>query len=226
MKNKHHLGSWIWLLATFATSALMADETEIFFADRSDEVPPNVLFLIDASGSMSQPVSGTESRMDVLKSSFQSVMDTAPTNLNIGLMHYANHGLGPDYWWSSVKGVNFPITPIDEKVEPLIAASKNADNLPDPATGNTVVRDFLASIVSSWSANGYTPIVDSLYEAARYYRGDSVGWGKGLAALGWAAHPLTYDNAINCTAYKLVGGGTSTAPPATPNNPTCIKHYL
>ncbi|OQX08183.1 MAG: hypothetical protein BWK73_26100 [Thiothrix lacustris] len=225
MKNKHHLGSWIWLLATFATSVLMADETEIFFADRSDEVPPNVLFLIDASGSMSQTVSGTESRMDVLKSSFQSVMNTAPTNLNIGLMHYANHGLGPDYWWSSVKGVNFPITPIDEKVEPLIAASKNADNLPDPATGNTVVREFLASIVSSWSANGYTPIVDSLYEAARYYRGDSVGWGKGLAALGWAAHPLTYDNAINCTAYKLVGGGTSTAPPETPNNPTCIKEW-
>ncbi|MFN3786507.1 MAG: hypothetical protein ACK4RS_06665, partial [Thiothrix sp.] len=87
-------------------------------------------------------------------------------------MHYANHGLGNDYWWSSIKGVNFPPTLADAKVQPLIATHQNADNLPNPAAGNTTVRQFLAAIVSSWNANGYTPIVDSLYEAARYFRGD------------------------------------------------------
>lgn len=39
------------------------------------------------------------------------------------------------------------------------------------------VRDHLKSLVDNLDAETYTPIVDSLYEAARYYRGDSVFWG-------------------------------------------------
>ncbi|UOG91755.1 MAG: hypothetical protein L3K52_16435 [Candidatus Thiothrix sulfatifontis] len=186
-------------------SVLMADETEIYFTDKSGEVAPNVLFVIDASGSMSQVVTGDASgrtRLKVLKDSFQEVMSTAPTNLNVGLMHYANHGLGADYWWSSIKGANFPVTPIDATVEPLITSYQVDDNLPDPATSSTVVREFLSSIVNSWDANGYTPIVDSLYEAARYFRGDSVEWGMDVPKIGWAAHPLTYDNAPTCTAPR------------------------
>lgn len=237
MKNTHHLGSWFWLLAVFASLPLMADETEIYFADKSDEIAPNVLFLIDASGSMSQTVTGTESRMDVLKSSFQSVMDTAPTNLNIGLMHYANHGLGRNYQWSSVKGVNFPITPIDGKIGDTVVdggagmttAYENIYQLaaPQPAL-TTPVRSFLSSLVNSWQADGYTPIVDSLYEAARYYRGDSVGWGKDLPSLGWAAHPLTYSDSLTCKSYNLADGSKSppdSIPPVSPNNPKCIKEW-
>lgn len=195
-----------WLLLTaplLFASVLMADETEIYFTDKSGEVAPNVLFVIDASGSMNQVVTGDASsrtRLQVLKSSFQEVMNTAPANLNVGLMHYANHGLGNDYWWSSIKGTNFPISPIDDKVEPAIAPYKADDNLPNPASDDTVVREFLASIVNSWDANGYTPIVDSLYEAARYFRGDTVEWGMDVPSIGWAAHPLTYDNAPTCTA--------------------------
>ncbi|SEA63513.1 von Willebrand factor type A domain-containing protein [Thiothrix caldifontis] len=189
-----------WLLLTaplLFASVLMADETEIYFADKSGTVAPNVLFVIDASGSMKQVVSGDASgrtRLQVLKDSFQEVMNTAPSNLNVGLMHYANHGLGNDYWWSSIKGTNFPISPIDGEVPAL-----GDDNLPDPAAG-TVVREFLADIVHDWEANGYTPIVDSLYEAARYFRGDTVEWGMDVPTIGWAAHPLTYDNAPTCSA--------------------------
>ncbi len=194
-----------WLLLTapllFAT-VLMADETEIYFTDKSGEVAPNVLFVIDASGSMSQVVTGDASsrtRLQVLKDSFQEVMNTAPANLNVGLMHYANHGLGNDYWWSSIKGANFPVSPIDAVVKPLIETHQASDNLPNPATDTTTVRAFLASIVNSWSANGYTPIVDSLYEAARYFRGETVKWGMDVPSIGWAAHPLTYENAPICT---------------------------
>ncbi|UOG91756.1 MAG: hypothetical protein L3K52_16440 [Candidatus Thiothrix sulfatifontis] len=197
---------WLLLAAPLLfASILMADETEIYFTDKSGEVAPNVLFVIDASGSMSQVVTGDASgrtRLKVLKDSFQEVMSTAPTNLNVGLMHYANHGLGADYWWSSIKGANFPVTPIDATVEPLITSYQVDDNLPDPATSSTVVREFLSSIVNSWDANGYTPIVDSLYEAARYFRGDSVEWGMDVPKIGWAAHPLTYDNAPTCTAPR------------------------
>lgn len=204
MKNKHHLlSSWLLVAALWPASSLIADETEIYFTDKSGEVAPNVLFVIDASGSMRQVVTGdatSRTRLQVLKDSFQEVMNTAPANLNVGLMHYANHGLGNDYWWSAIKGVNFPISPIDAPVKPLIDTYQAADNLPNPATSTTVVREFMASIVSSWSANGYTPIVDSLYEAARYFRGETVKWGMDVPRIGWAAHPLTYDNAPTCTA--------------------------
>ncbi len=193
------------MAALLPASILMADETEIYFTDKSGEVAPNVLFVIDASGSMRQVVTGdatSRTRLQVLKDSFQEVMNTAPANLNVGLMHYANHGLGEDYWWSSIKGTNFPISPIDGVVQPLIESYGNSDNLPNPAPApaSTAVRSFLASIVNSWDANGYTPIVDSLYEAARYFRGEPVKWGMDVPRIGWAAHPLTYDNAPTCTA--------------------------
>lgn len=186
----------------YATT-LPADETEILF--KAGGVAPNVLFLIDASGSMRQrDVGGNNAptRMEVLQSSFSTVMDTAPANLNIGLMHYANHGLNANvYWWSSIKGINFPITPISAKVQPLLASHQHTDNLPDPA-GDPVVRTFFKTIVNSWAANGYTPIVDALYEAARYYRGDAVLWGKDTPATAWAAHPLTYQNNLTCTSHR------------------------
>lgn len=205
MKNKHYGSLLLLLLCPMLFAPVEADETEIYFADKSSEVKPNILFLIDASGSMKQTVTTDtqvpqRSRMQILKDSFSEVMSTAPPNLNVGLMHYANHGLGNDYWWSSLKGVNFPATPIDAKVESLIAPYKASDNLPNPATGDTTVREFLASVVNNWSANGYTPIVDSLYEASRYYRGDFVGWGRDVPSLGWAAHPLTYDTGLSCSA--------------------------
>ncbi|WP_028487682.1 PilC/PilY family type IV pilus protein [Thiothrix lacustris] len=235
MKNKHHLMGWLLLaVALSPVSVVMADETEIYFADKSGDVSPNVLFLIDASGSMSQIVTGSDSRMDVLKSSFKNVMDNAPANLNVGLMHYANHGLGADYWWSSVKGVNFPVSPIDSAISSPITdggagmtdAYENLYKLPDPQPAlTTPVRTFLSDVVNSWDADGYTPIVDSMYEAARYYRGDQLGWGLGLPTLGWAAHPLTYENSISCTAYQTASGGTSATPPVSPNNPTCVKEW-
>ncbi len=203
--KRHALQLLMFMMPLLFVSALLADETEIYFSDKSGDVPPNVLFLIDASGSMGQVVSTDtaspqRTRMQILKDSFDTVMSSAPSNLNVGLMHYANHGLGEDYWWSSIKGVNFPITAVDKKVEPLISTYQNSDNLPNPATGNTTVRNFLADVVDSWSSNGYTPIVDSLYEAAHYWRGESVMWGLGPSSIGWAAHPMTYDTAIACSA--------------------------
>ena len=120
---------WRWLCLCapllFATT-LMADETEIYFADKSGDVPPNVLFLIDSSGSMKSLVAGDvagRSRLQILKDTFAQVMKSAPSNLNVGLMHYADEILQSNspYYWNSIKGVNFPATPIDDPVEPLLA---------------------------------------------------------------------------------------------------------
>ncbi len=49
----------------------------------------------------------------------------------------------------------------------------------DSTAGGTTtpMRTVLTSMVDSIQASAYTPIVDSLYEAALYYRGDAMAWG-------------------------------------------------
>jgi hypothetical protein len=182
----------------------MADETEIFSQNEASKVNANILFLLDASGSMNQTLSnsGGRSRMQVLKDTFREVLDSAPNNVNIGLMHYANANQLPSYAWSAIKGVNFPVTPIDDQAADVIGAAASSDNLIDPPAGMPV-RAFLADIVDGWQSAGYTPIVDSLYEAARYFRGESLVWGKHKPAYSWAAHPSTYTGSLTCSSQHL-----------------------
>lgn len=189
------------LICSCGSMLSVADETEIFAQNEASKVNANILFLLDASGSMNQILSnsGGRSRMQVLKDTFREVLDNAPANVNIGLMHYANADLLPSYSWSAIKGVNFPVSPIDQQASSIIGSDASSDNLIDPPAGMPV-RAFLADIVDGWQSAGYTPIVDSLYEAARYFRGESPVWGKHTAAYSWAAHPATYTGSLTCTS--------------------------
>lgn len=191
----------ISLALTGLVLPVMADETEIFSQNEASKVNANILFLLDASGSMNKTLSnsGGRSRMQVLKDTFRDVLDDAPNNVNIGLMHYANANQLPSYAWSAVKGVNFPISPIDQPATAVIGAAASSDNLIDPPAGMPV-RAFLADIVDGWQSAGYTPIVDSLYEATRYFRGESPVWGKHKANYSWAAHPSTYTGSLSCAS--------------------------
>jgi hypothetical protein len=189
------------LMLSCVVLPVMADETEIFSQNEASKVNANILFLLDASGSMNQTLSnsGGKSRMQVLQETFRQVLVNAPDNVNVGLMHYANANLLPSYSWSAIKGVNFPVTPIDNLATGVIGATASTDNLPDPPAGMPV-RAFLADIVDSWQPAGYTPIVDSLYEAARYFRGESLVWGKHKPNYSWAAHPSTYTGSLTCSS--------------------------
>lgn len=190
-------------LPSLMISPVLADETEIFYQNEGSKVNANVLFLLDASGSMKAELSdsGGRSRMQVMKDTFREVMDSAPSNINLGLLHYANARFIPSYQWDSVKGVTFPVSPINADASTVIAASASSDNLPDPVAG-LPVRAFLADIVDSWQPAGYTPIVDALFEASRYFRGESVLWGKHSPAYGWAAHPSSYTGALTCASPR------------------------
>lgn len=177
--------------------SVVADETEIFFQNDSTRANSNVLFLLDGSGSMRATLSGSDgkSRMQVMKDAFRQVMIEAPDNINVGLMHYANSPNGTGYGWSSIKGVTFPVSPIDQKASEVMDGFESLDNISASTSfgGEKLrVRDFLANIVDTWGPSGYTPIVDSLYEAARYFKGEEVVWGKFPPAYHWAAHPSTY----------------------------------
>jgi type IV pilus assembly protein PilY1 len=89
MKTKHYLRS---LLASAMTSALLlqagvsyADDTEIFFGGSTIDsgIRPNVLFILDDSGSMNDRQNPT--RMTQMKTAFGTIMQNAG-NINVGVM--------------------------------------------------------------------------------------------------------------------------------------------
>ncbi|MCB1637662.1 MAG: hypothetical protein KDI15_02320, partial [Thiothrix sp.] len=201
---------WRWLasLLILVMAPVQADETEIFFQNEASSVNPNVLFLMDSSGSMNDILSdgSGQTRMDVLKETFRQVMEDASPDMNIGLMHYANSNWSKDYKafnsnWSFIKGVNFPTTQIDLDAHDVVNGV--TDNLPDPAV-QTPVRTFLADIVDGWTADGATPIVDSLFEAMRYFRGEPVFWGQLPPSFAAAAHPRTYTGGLDACTNPVV----------------------
>lgn len=113
-------------LASCLASALIlssaqsyADDTEIFFssADTSVEVTkPNVLFILDNSGSMNWGLSdnnnatgGTKSRLTVLKESFQDIMGNT-SGINAGIMVLNERG---EYGNGRFM---YPVTDVDQVV--------------------------------------------------------------------------------------------------------------
>lgn len=196
---------FLMLLPALFAGVVAADETEIL-QDNTSQVNANVLFLLDMSGSMRWELDAASgrTRVDVLKESFQKVMDTAPPNIRVGLAYYGdNHVYSDQYGWRSEKGIVFPVSNLDASVQDIIGPHAAGDNLPDPPA-QTSVSDFLQTIVNGWEPAGYTPIVDSLYEAARYFRGENLDWGHHLPVYEYAAHPSTYEGTVSCSSSSKV----------------------
>ncbi len=190
------------LLAMFAATVYAKDDTDIYFPDESVSTSQNVLFVMDVSGSMSAEVGNTgQSRFQAMKAAFNEILNTVPPSINVGIMNFGSIGASRS---SFGQGVKFPVSPLTADARAIVEAGLplnadgtpnwNANNIPEPAVGSTVF-DFLPKIADSWSPTGWTPLVDSLYEAALYYRGEKVDWGLGpLEENGneWVAHPSTY----------------------------------
>ncbi|MCF6189584.1 MAG: hypothetical protein L3J51_03825 [Cocleimonas sp.] len=188
----------------FISSQLFADDVDIFIQASAEEA--NVLFVMDSSGSMGNfTVPGTNStRMQVMQSTLKSVLVTAPDYLSIGIMNYGSQDASEDWrkLGSIANGVKFPIKPINALARPIIEESLRinggAPNWwmhtatgPEPSATVTV-RGFIGQISDNWSPYGNTPIVDALYEAALYYRGETIKFGHESGEEGFAAHPATY----------------------------------
>ena len=86
--------STIASLLVLHSAVSYADDTEIFFGGSAidDSVRPNVLFVLDNSGSMawrldsnSNPSGSQQSRMQVLKESFASIINSAGA-INAGIL--------------------------------------------------------------------------------------------------------------------------------------------
>lgn len=123
-------------------------------------------------------------RLNVMKSAFRKVLSTAPSNVNVGLMKYSSQDADSIYESENkrhhyVSGITTPIMDINSFATEITAGYDNRDNLINPDARATV-RSYLPDVVNSWVGYGGTPIVDALYEAALYFRGDKMHYGKTL----------------------------------------------
>ena len=112
---------------------LTADDTEIYLGNInvSAGVRPNVLFILDTSGSMSNTDGMSQDRLDRMKDALKTILDDA-NNINVGLMRFTDPG-GP---------VLFPVSYIDEDVSVITAAGNGADiNVQIGASGDDAERN-------------------------------------------------------------------------------------
>lgn len=131
-----------------------AEDIEIFTRDAT---VPNVLFIVDTSGSMNDPVNPAnpsgQTRLEAMKSAFDIVLGDTYESLNVGFMEFRG---------GSASGVAFPVTSVNQlaqNVEPGVQG---------PAE---TYAQLLARGVNGLGASSRTPTVEALYEAALYFRG-------------------------------------------------------
>ena len=138
---------------------LEADDTEIYLGNInvSTGVRPNVLFILDTSGSMSTTDGMSQDRLDRMKEALRLILDDA-NNINVGLMRFTDPG-GP---------ILFPVSYIDEDVSVVMAnggsgadinvqINSSSDDAEELVTGGAV--DLLSQqldLITSTAAVGST----------------------------------------------------------------------
>ena len=97
------------VIATFVIfNPVWAEDIEIFFSQTpSEESQPNVLFILDGSGSMGEYDGTSNTRLERLRSSLTSVLENT-SNINAGLMRFSHSQSGGS--------VIYPIRPIDQQL--------------------------------------------------------------------------------------------------------------
>ena len=137
------------LSAPFMNVAL-ADDAEIFVSRPGDVgARPNILFILDTSGSMStrDGGAGTPSRIEIVRDAAINLVNSLD-NVNIGLMRYSSNAQG-----------GMVLEAVD-----------------DIANNRATIVARLASF-NAGNVNGNTPLSETLYEAALYMTGGTAKYG-------------------------------------------------
>ena len=104
--------------------------------------PPQVLLVMDSSGSMAEPTGGGTTRIDAAKKALHSVIDNTPDDTELGLRVYGSH----------------------DNPEGSPESCKDSDLVVPIATDN---RNQLRTEVDKYKPVGWTPIAHSLSEAGK-----------------------------------------------------------
>lgn len=145
------------LIGVLCAPLVQSDDTEIYFTDPpTDQGIANVLFILDHSGSMNRTPDGevaTEgaSRYNIMRDVFDSVLADLPPNISAGLMHYGGHNTP-----AKANGIQYPVRILSEEQRQGINGALDIQ------------------------PGGYTPLVQSLYEGALYFRGADAYYGNSI----------------------------------------------
>ncbi|ARU54920.1 Tfp pilus assembly protein tip-associated adhesin PilY1-like protein [Oleiphilus messinensis] len=121
------------LYTLLGSGNLHADDTEVYFgASTSGTVVPNIMFIMDTSGSMDGEVSGDDrDRLEVMQDSLTTILDSA-TGINVGLMRFSS----PGNYDNNGGPILYPVRYIDDAVADAIVTSQIEQDS-DDATENT-----------------------------------------------------------------------------------------
>lgn len=150
-------------LSGFACANTYADDIDVYKARFSAQNKPNILFLLDYSGSMKDDVygnnptvSGLSSKLDILKEAMVRVLEENQDRLSVGI---------GSIYSDDPSGVRWPISELN-------ADANTVD--PDIPAGSFLVKDILVKELDRFGAGGATATVAALAEAAMYFKGGSV----------------------------------------------------
>lgn len=150
------------LAVGMASLGAQADDIDVYSASAISGGKPNILFVLDFSGSMAWDTSGVDNsrnngprRIDVLKEAMDQVLDNNVNTINAGLGSTYSEG---------TTGIRWPVSDLSAKANTVDA------NIPDRYT----VKDIIKQRINERDAAGWTSTVDALVEAAQYFRGDPV----------------------------------------------------
>lgn len=126
------------LLSMGIAWAAHADDLEIYLGTGNQSVTynPNVLFIMDTSGSMSNKDGSSQTRLLRVQNALKDALGSA-TNINAGLMRFSDSG-GP---------ILFPVKDIDEYVKPelVLSVSEGEDDAVEIA-GTVALSDTVLPI--------------------------------------------------------------------------------
>ena len=191
----------VTLILALAATALLAlpaaaDDIDVYTARIAAQKKPNILFVLDYSGSMNEDVDGNDARrsgrprkIDVLKDAMDGVLEA-----NVGKIRA---GIGSIYD-STAGGVRWPVSELDADAHDI-----------DPAIpeGALTAREVMLSQLDRQQAGGHTRTVNALVEAATYFRGGLVPNSGRDAGSATAYRSDTWD-----VAARRYAGGDGHAP--------------
>ena len=181
--------SFLTFALTLASSSAYPDDTEIYFTDTTNRVSPNLLLILDTSGSMGAIATGdTRTRLEVLKDTLNIIL--APGNLenvNLGLMRFTNTRGG---------SVLFPISPIDDPTSNIVSeptsnqtyryyqgtGANDGQELLTPPNTVSLSENILAAgtIPASGATTSITVRVSAAEDSVAQSSGDVTVGGTGL----------------------------------------------
>lgn len=188
----------VMAFAATVTGPIHADDTEIFFSPpgTSQIVKPNIMFIIDNSGSMVNRVGDSNfTRMDVVQAVTKNLIDEMQ-DVNVGVMKFniqTRCDTNDNCYRETESGGHIMSAPVDV-----------VDN-----------RATLKGLIDQLRPVGATPLSETLAETARYFRGDAPYYDDEpissviSATDGSYVSPVTYQCQKNYAVFLTDGAPTA-----------------